>query len=54
MPKNEYWSENKTNEKEVPVWANVVSAISFLIFSIVFIFAIWLIAQKTPKPVYFL
>jgi len=44
MPRNP-----SLEEKEVPVWANVVSAISFLIFLIVFIFAIWLIAQKTPK-----
>lgn len=44
MPRNP-----SLEEKEVPIWVNIVSTISFLIFLIVFIFAIWFIAQKTPK-----
>ncbi len=43
MPRNP-----SLEEKEVPMWVNVVSTVSFLIFLIVFIFAIVTIVQM-PK-----
>jgi|GEM_PF-2579913 len=49
MPKNEYWSENKTNEKEIPILVDIISEIILFLCIIGFIFGIWFLAQKLPE-----